>query len=74
MTTEQKIQDLLYMTLESIADTEVLDEPLWGKIPESSAIKSVRSFDDVGMLTKNKGLVVNLKDGTEFQLTIVVSK
>lgn len=33
-----------------------------------------RTFDSVGMLTLNKGLVVTLSDGSEFQLTIVKSK
>ena len=71
--TEQRIQDLLYMTLESIADTGSAEE-LWGVQPESSPIKSVRSFDDLGMGAKNLGLVVSLKDGSQFQLTIVKSK
>jgi len=33
-----------------------------------------RTFDDVGMLTYNKGVVVDLFHGSQFQLTIVRSR
>jgi hypothetical protein len=33
-----------------------------------------QSFVSVGMLTYNKGMVVRLKDGSEFQVTIVQSR
>lgn len=34
----------------------------------------VRTFTEEGVLTYNKGLVISLPDGTEFQLTIVQSR
>ena len=34
----------------------------------------VRTFAEGGVLTYNKGLVISLPDGTEFQLTIVQSR
>ena len=34
----------------------------------------VSTFEDVGMLTRNRGLVVRLQNGAEFQLTIVQSQ
>ena len=34
----------------------------------------VRTFEDVGVMTYNKGLVITLPDGSEFQLTIVQSR
>ena len=34
----------------------------------------VRTFEDAGVMTYNKGLVISLPDGTEFQLTIVQSR
>ena len=34
----------------------------------------VSTFEDVGMLTRNRGLVVRLQNGAEFQLTIVQSR
>ena len=33
----------------------------------------VRTFEEAGVLTMNKGLVVRLPDGSKFQLTIVQS-
>ena len=34
----------------------------------------VRTFESAGIMTYNKGLVISLPDGTEFQLTIVQSR
>jgi hypothetical protein len=38
------------------------------------AIRSMRTYREAGLLTSNKGLVVTLTDGSEFQLQIVRSK
>lgn len=37
-------------------------------------VKSVRSFEEKGGLTLDFGFIVTMKDGAEFQLTIVQSK
>ena len=34
----------------------------------------VSTFEQAGVMTYNKGLVISLPDGTEFQLTIVQSR
>jgi hypothetical protein len=34
-------------------------------------IRRVRTYEEVGMLTRDAGLVVETEDGTEFQITIV---
>ena len=34
----------------------------------------VRTFEDAGVMTYNKGLVISLSDGSEFQITIVQSR
>ena len=34
----------------------------------------LRTFEQAGVMTYNKGLVISLPDGTEFQLTIVQSR
>ncbi len=34
----------------------------------------VRTFQQAGIMTYNKGLVISLPNGTEFQLTIVQSR
>jgi hypothetical protein len=36
-------------------------------------IRRVRTYEEVGMLTSNDGLVVELENGDEFQITIVAS-
>jgi len=74
---EQRFQDCLYILLESISDNNFADEDgdtLWPILTGSDNISEVRSFNDEGMLTSNKGLVVKLEDGSEFQLIIVKRK
>ena len=41
---------------------------------ELAAIDSIWTFEDVGILTTDKGLVIRMKDRSEFQMTIVKSK
>jgi hypothetical protein len=41
---------------------------------ELSAVEMVQTYDEAGILTNNKGLVLRMKDGTEWQLTIVQSR
>lgn len=36
-------------------------------------VRSAHTFESVGMLTRDRGLVVRLRNGTEFQITIVQS-
>ena len=74
---EQRFQDCLYILPQSISDNNFADEDgdtLWPILTGSDNISQVRSFDDEGMLTNNKGLVVKLENGSEFQLTIVKRK
>ena len=37
-------------------------------------VLKVRTFADAGVMTYNKGLVITLPDGSEYQLTIVQSR
>ena len=37
-------------------------------------VRDARSFDDAGLMTRNEGVVVELEDGSEFQITIVQSR
>ena len=46
---------------------------LMATLEAKSAVRSVRTFDEAGLLTSNKGLVVRLNNGQEFQLTVVES-
>ncbi len=52
-------------------------EDLLDDVPEEAVlydeVKRTSSFESAGILTSNAGLVVRLKDGTEFQITVVQS-
>ncbi len=41
---------------------------------DPAAVRSVATFEEAGVLTRDAGLVVQMEDGSEFQLTIVRSK
>lgn len=41
---------------------------------DPDGIASVQTYQDVGMLTPNAGLVVRMDDGIEFQVTVVRSQ
>ena len=45
-----------------------------GDFLNQETIRRVERFDDVGMLTRDAGLVVTMRDGSEFQVTIVKSR
>ena len=42
--------------------------------PIIEQLKSAASFEDHGIMTRNRGVVFRMKDGSEFQITIVRSK
>lgn len=65
--TEQQLQDILIALLEDIVDGSLDD----AYAEELADVKSIHSFEDVGLMTDNKGVVLKCKDGSEFQLTIV---
>ena len=41
---------------------------------DPDGIRHVETFEAVGMLTTDAGLVVVMDDGTEFQVTVVLSR
>lgn len=41
---------------------------------ENGDFADVRSFEDAWLVTRNRGIVVDLPDGSQFQVTIVKSK
>lgn len=51
-----------------------MEEFLTGLLYEDENIKSISTFGEAGLLTRNKGLVVRFENGDEFQLTIVQSQ
>lgn len=44
------------------------------EVNDGSQVKSIRSFNAAAILSNNAGLVIKMKDGAEFQITIVQSK
>lgn len=65
--TEQRFQDCLYILMEAVSFGNHDD---WDGEP----IRQVRSFADLDVMTDNKGLVIKLANGSEFQLTIVKTR
>ena len=59
--TEQKIQDYL---------VEVLDYAS----SQDGMVKIIDTFEELGVMTNNKGLVITMQDGSRFQLVIVKTK
>jgi hypothetical protein len=63
MMDEAQVQELLQ---------DVLDEvTMDGELPE---LARAQSFEECGVLTMNKGLVLRMADGSEFQVEIVRSR
>lgn len=58
--TDREFQDLLLDTIRARSDDGADDE-----------VVHVRTYDEVGLMTNDSGLVVVTKDGSEFQVTIV---
>lgn len=53
---------------------DYLDEAILWASEEDGMIIGVSNFQDVGMMTRNEGLVVRMSDGSEFQVTVVKSR
>jgi hypothetical protein len=56
-----QFQELLAETLTEFNDSEQL------------GIDDIYTFEEMGLLTENNGLVLKMEDGSEFQMTIVKS-
>ncbi len=41
---------------------------------DPDGVREVATFEDAGVMTMNRGLVVTMDDGAEFQITIVRSR
>jgi hypothetical protein len=69
MKTTTEIMECVLLEILAEAETDYLNED-----GECIEIKNVHTFDIAGIMTRDKGLVVKLNDGSEFQITIVRSK
>ena len=70
MITEQEFTQVLADALDFFVRKEE-DEPYYDEVLFDAAI---RTFSETGLLTTDKGLVIRLADGSEFQLTVIRSK
>jgi len=59
--TEQQMQDYLKETLDWASN-------------EDGMIKTIDTFEEIGVMTNNKGLLVRMQDGSRFQLVVVKSR
>ncbi len=71
----RELQDLLRDLLEELLFArDDADDPLADLAKRTECVRQICTYDDLGMLTTDKGLVIECEDGTELQLTIVQSK
>ncbi len=69
MMTEQQIADHLQFLLDQSADARK-DEDWEEEMLGNKAL----GFEEAGVLSGNKGVLLRLEDGSEFQITVVKSK
>ena len=63
----------MYMSIDEEVVEEALSLILNGDCPvDDTSLESctVRTYEEVGLLTYNRGVVIRLSDGSEYQLTI----
>jgi len=51
-----------------------IEELLIERLSEQDDAHSITTFEDAGVMTRNKGVVLRMEDGSEFQVTIVRSR
>lgn len=51
-----------------------IEELLIERLSEQDDAHSITTFEDAGVMTRNKGVVLRMEDGSEFQITIVRSR
>ncbi|HPD28562.1 MAG TPA: hypothetical protein PLL20_01100 [Phycisphaerae bacterium] len=74
--TTKDMSDLLEGLFNEIAGCEDDDEMTPAELDPDGTLYECQasSFRDCGLLTSNDGVVLTLRDGTEFQITIVRSR
>ena len=71
---EHEFQDALKTALQELAWMAEDDEYPDTLPVDLADVREVQTFDEAGVLTHNKGLVVTLADSTEMQVTVVRSR
>jgi hypothetical protein len=71
----RQLQDQLRDLLETVLFArEDRDNPARALAEHVEGIRQIATYDDVGTMTRDKGLIIETDDGAEFQLTIVESR
>ena len=69
---ERQMQNALHNLIENLIDAQRHDKDI--EMPDGMGeFGQVHDFAEAGLLASNKGLVITMKDGSEFQVTIVQS-
>ena len=71
---DTKFQNTLKTLLDDIASMDAEDLAQFDMPQSLACIKNVRTFQEAQVLTNNAGLVIEMTDGSEFQITIVKSR
>ena len=71
----RELQDLLRDVIEELIDVrEDSDDPLAELAERAEPIREIATYDDLGIMTSDHGLVVECNDDVEFQIPIVRSR
>ena len=62
------------MTITEKEIVEIISDALYITDEEDDIINDTETFDERGLLTHDNGLVVSMRDGTEFQITVKQSR
>jgi hypothetical protein len=57
-----------------IINEKIMTETIQEALADQDDVRSVMTYDEAGMLTRDAGLVVRISDGSEFQITVVQSR
>jgi len=71
---DHEFQDALKTLLDEIACMDADDLDQFDLPDDLGGIEHVRTFEEAGVLTQNAGLVIELADGSQWQVTIVRSR
>ncbi len=70
---DAELERALYDLLAAVTMADFDDEPEITVPDELADLDIISTFEEAGLLTMNKGLVLRMKDRSEWQITIVRS-
>jgi hypothetical protein len=71
---EQELQDMLQGIIDTAIENALMTDDDDMSLSTFEEARYTTSFENAGVLTDNKGLIIKMTDGSEFQLTIVKSR